>query len=207
MMFLRYEKFRDYMKYYPVNTILLFLIIALHIAISIAALATQVPADTIKTVFGIFINQSPYNDVQHLWRYVSSIFLHKDIPHLFFNSFALFVFAAPLEYLLGKTRYAALFLFSGIMGNVFTNFYPGLVLSLGASGAVYGVFGAYLYITLFRRRLMDEASRKTLYSMLIIGVIYSIAVPGINLYAHLGGLIGGFLLMALYSKFLKGRYI
>jgi rhomboid protease GluP len=138
---------------------------------------------------------------------VASIFLHRDFPHLLFNAFALFVFAAPMELLLGRMRYAVLFIFSGIIGNVCTNFYAEPVSSLGASGAVYGVFGAYLFLALFRRRLMDDASRKTLYSMLIVGVIYSILVPGINLYAHVGGCIGGFVLTALYSKFLRGRYV
>lgn len=207
MIFLRYESFREYVKFYPVTTVLLCLIIAIHLIIFIMSLVTGIPEDEYKFMLGIFSNQPPFNEVSNLWRYVASVFLHNDFPHLLFNSFSLFVFAPPLERLLGKVRYAALFIFAGAIGNVFTNFYPEIVYSLGASGAVYGVFGAYLFITLFRRQLMDENGRKTLFSMLLVGVIYSVVVPGINMYAHLGGLIGGFAITALYSLFLRGRYV
>ncbi|WP_199622037.1 rhomboid family intramembrane serine protease [Paenibacillus alkalitolerans] len=207
MMFLRYESFREYVKYYPVNTAILIIVVAVHAGVFVASLITGIPADTIKLVLGMFSNQPPFNEVSNLWRYVASIFLHNDFPHLLFNSFAIFVFAPPLERLLGKLRYAVLFLFAGIVGNVFTNFYPPGIFSLGASGAVYGVFGAYLFLTLFRRRLMDEGSRKTLYSMLGVGVIYSLIIPQINYLAHLGGFVGGFILLALYSQFLRGRYV
>ncbi|WP_274363571.1 rhomboid family intramembrane serine protease [Paenibacillus thermotolerans] len=207
MLFLRYESFRDYLKYYPVTTLLLFLMIAVHAGIYIASLATGIPAEEWKVYFGLFINQPPFNDVDHLWRYVASIFLHNDFLHLLFNSFTVFVFAPPMERILGKIRYLFMFLFAGVIGNVFTNLYPNLVASLGASGAVYGIFGAYLFIALFRKRLLDDNSRKTLYAMIIVGVIYSVAVPGINLLAHLGGFIGGFVIVALYSVFLRGRYV
>lgn len=204
-MFIRYESFREYIRYYPVNTVILALLVLIHIGFAIAAARYNVPVDILKQVFGGFVLSPRDGIVPEYWRYISSIFLHANVAHLLFNGFALFVFAPPLERFLGPVRYAVLFLFSGIVGNIFTNFYDS-VFSLGASGAVYGVFGAYLYFMLFHRRALDPQSMQTLKMILIIGVVYSIIVQHVNLYAHLGGLIGGFILNALYVKFLRGRY-
>jgi rhomboid protease GluP len=206
MMFVRYESFREYIRYYPVNTVFLALIIIVHLVFALWSALSGIPVDALKIEHGAFVRSAEYNIVPEYWRYVSSVFLHADLGHLIFNAFALFVFAPPLERVLGALRYVVLFLFSGIMGNIFTVFHPNAELyGLGASGAVYGVFGAYLFYMLFRRRAMDTASRKTLQTLLIIGVIYSILIPQVNLYAHLGGLVGGLALNAMYTRFLSER--
>ncbi|MCI3923845.1 rhomboid family intramembrane serine protease [Paenibacillus sp. TRM 82003] len=206
MMFIRYESFREYIRFYPVNTVILAIIVLVHVGFAIASAVTGVPVDFLKIVYGAFYWNSEAGVVPEYWRYVTSVFMHADFGHLLFNAFAVFVFAPPLERALGKVRYSALFLFSGIFGNIFTNFYSREVLyGLGASGAVYGVFGAYLYIMILHRGTMDVGSRRTLQSLLGIGIVYSIIIPQVNLLAHLGGLIGGFLLALSYAKLLEGR--
>lgn len=206
MMFIRYESFREYIRFYPVNTVILAIIVLTHIGFAIWSAATGVPVDILKVVYGAFYLNAELGIVPEYWRYVTSVFLHADFGHLLFNAFAVFVFAPPLERALGPVRYSALFLFSGIVGSLFTNFIDRpIIYALGASGAVYGVFGAYLYIMLVHRRAMDDASRRTLQTLLIIGAIYSIAIEQVNFYAHLGGLVGGFLLTFLYAKVLEGR--
>ncbi|WP_309120173.1 rhomboid family intramembrane serine protease [Paenibacillus sp.] len=205
-MFLRYESFREYIRFYPVNTIILAICVAAHVGFAVAASAYGVPASILKQIFGGFLKIPAEGVVPEYWRYVSSAFLHADFGHLLFNGFAIFVFAPPLERALGPMRYAVLFLFSAVMGNIFTNLYAGEVFSLGASGAVYGIFGAYVYYMIFHRRAMDPQSKKTIQTILIVGVVYSIVVPHVNLYAHLGGFVGGLLLNGLYTKVLQGRY-
>jgi len=205
-MFLRYESFREYIRYYPVNTVILTILVAAHVGFAIAASMYGVSANELKQVYGGFLKVPEYGIIPEYWRYVTSAFLHADFGHLLFNGFAIFVFAPPLERALGPMRYAFLFLFAAVTGNIFTNFYDGVIFSLGASGAVYGVFGAYVYYMLFRRRAMDPSSKKTIQTILIVGVIYSFVVPHVNLYAHLGGFVGGLALNALYSRFLQGRY-
>jgi rhomboid protease GluP len=207
MMFLRYESFREYIRFYPVNTVLLVVMIGVHLAFAVWSAVSGFPANALKMEYGAFVRIPDYDIVPEYWRYVSSVFLHADFAHLLFNAFAVFVFAPPLERALGAMRYAVLFLFSGIMGNIVTMLlYPEPELfGLGASGSVYGVFGAYLFYMLFRRRAMDPGSQKTLQTLLIVGIIYSIVIPQVNLYAHLGGLVGGLVLNALYTRFLQGR--
>ena len=69
--------------------------------------------------------------------------------------------------------------------------------SVGASGAIYGIFGAYLFLAVFRKFALDEATRKTIYATLIFGLIYSVLMPNINIWAHLGGAVAGLAIMGL----------
>ena len=202
-LFLRYESFREYIRYYPVNTLILALLAAVHIGFFVAEKVYGVPAGFLKQVFGGFIKGGGFEP--ELWRYVSSIFIHGNFGHLLFNAFAVFVFAPPLERTIGHFRHAVLFLFSGVVGNIFTYLFYSEVLSIGASGAVYGFFGAYVYFMLFHKRAIDVISRKTLTTILVIGLIYSF-MPGVNFAAHLGGFLGGLLLNGLYVRVLmQGR--
>lgn len=85
------------------------------------------------------------------WMFVTAIFLHANISHLFFNMLALFFFGGYLERLVGGRTFATLFLFSGIVGNLgylLTSSDP-YAPAIGASGAIYGVIGALAIITPF----------------------------------------------------------
>ena len=82
-----------------------------------------------------------------IWRFVTSIFLHSGIIHLIYNLFALLFFGVLLEKLIGSKKFLFLFFFSGIIANLIgVWFYPS---SLGASGAVYGIFGALVVLKPF----------------------------------------------------------
>jgi len=202
-LFLRYESFREYVRYYPVNTIILALLVIIHIGFAAAEWIYDVPGWLLKAVYGGFIKERNFNP--EFWRYVSSVFLHANFGHLLFNAFAVFVFAPPLERTIGHFRYLVLFLFSGVIGNVFTFMFYSEVTSIGASGAVYGVFGAYVYFMIFHKGAIDVISAKTLQTILIVGLIYSF-VPGVNFFAHIGGFIGGFVLNGMYVRMMmQGR--
>lgn len=202
MIFLRYESFKGYLKAYPVTSIL----IALNVILFILQLATGGSDRGELTLAWLFYQDvnDPYGLVEP-WRYVTSMFLHGSVQHLLFNMFALMVFAPPLERLLGWWRYVLLYLLSGVIGNfVSALVITGTQFSLGASGAIYGIYGAYLFIALLRKGMMDKGSEKTVYTILIFGVIYSFVSTGIDLWAHIGGALGGFLLYALMDK--RERY-
>ncbi len=77
------------------------------------------------------------------WTIVTSLFVHANVAHLFFNMWALFVFGPFLERRIGQKRFYALYLLAGIVGNIaFALLYPSDVAGLGASGAIFGVMGA-----------------------------------------------------------------
>ncbi|RCX21716.1 rhomboid protease GluP [Fontibacillus phaseoli] len=204
MIFIRYENWKSYLRYYPVTCLILAANLLMFLVVMFNG-GSDNPYTQIK--FGALIND-PYYEGE-TWRLFASMFLHHDFGHLFSNCFAILVFAPPLERLLGHWRYALLYIGSGLIGNLISlEIYrqsTELHLSVGASGAVYGVYGAFLYIALLQRQLMDESSRKTLYSLLIVGVIFSVVVPQVNWMAHFGGLVGGFFLYGLIIRLLKPR--
>ena len=138
---------------------------------------------------------------QEPWRFVTAAFAHGGIAHIVFNMLALWVLGAQyLERLLGGLRYAALYLVSAIGGSVaymlFTSprpvpyappyeafWGPGTV---GASGAVFGLFGAVLVLN---RHLGRDSS--SMYATIGINAVIGFVVPGIAWQAHLGGLVTG----------------
>ncbi len=188
------------MKSYPVTC----LILAANIVMFIL---TAIGRETAILDYGAMLNAEPY--ASEWWRYIASTFLHFDFHHLLSNSFGILVFTPPMERLLGSWRYILLYVGSGMIGNLITAGYfqntTDLHVSAGASGAIYGIYGAFMYVVLLQRHLIDEASRKTLYALLMIGVVFSILVPQINWVGHLGGFIGGFFIYGLIIRLLKRR--
>ncbi|MGF7045793.1 membrane associated rhomboid family serine protease [Paenibacillus sp. DS2015] len=202
MIFVRYENWKSYLRFYPVTALMILINIVMFIVISIKGGLTF--SNLVQ--FGGLTNDSAYSG--ELWRYVASMFLHSGFDHLLFNCFALLVFAPPLERLLGSWRYIILYFMSGIIGNIITMAYYSSIeaphtWSVGASGAIYGVYGAFLYVALLQRNLIDESSRKTLYAMLMFGIVFSIVTPSVNWAAHFGGLVGGFFVYGLIIRLLK----
>jgi uncharacterized protein len=79
-----------------------------------------------------------------IWRFVSSIFLHGDLGHIAYNLFALLLFGSILEKLIGSRRFLIVFFATGVLANLISiNFYNS---SLGASGAIFGVIGALIFV-------------------------------------------------------------
>jgi membrane associated rhomboid family serine protease len=134
------------------------------------------------------------------YRLLTSMFLHYGIFHLLLNMWALWVVGGVLEPMLGRARFLALYLISGLGGSVAVYFTAGMDAELlgrpvfgelssataGASGAVFGLFGAF-YVVL--RRLRRDTSGITV--ILAINLIFTLTVPGISVAGHLGGLVTG----------------
>lgn len=205
MIFIRYENWRSYLKYYPVTSIILLINLVMFLVLTFNGGSTN--SDTLLR-YGAIVNFGVERG--EAWRYIAAIFLHNGFEHLLFNCFALLVFIPPLERLMGWWRYALLYLLGGIAGNlaaagVWGGAMSEPTLSVGASGAIFAAYGAYLYIALFQRSLMDENSRKTLYSLLVVGIISSFITPNVGWEAHIGGLIAGFILYGLIIRLSSPR--
>jgi membrane associated rhomboid family serine protease len=128
------------------------------------------------------------------YRLITGAFLHSPpgggslgITHILFNMWALWVVGPQLEQLLGRTRFAVLYLLAALGGNVlFYLLAPLNVLGVGASGAIYGLFGAFFVLA---KRL--RADPKGIVILLVINLVITFAVPGISWQAHIGGLVTG----------------
>jgi membrane associated rhomboid family serine protease len=127
------------------------------------------------------------------YRLFTSMFLHYGLLHLALNMWALWVLGRNLEGALGPIRFTILYFVSGLGGSVACYVFTPEAQAAGASGAIYGLFAA-LFILL--RRLRRDTS--SIIMVLVVNLVFSFAVPGISIAAHLGGLVtGGILAVAL----------
>jgi membrane associated rhomboid family serine protease len=134
--------------------------------------------------------------VSEPWRMITSIFLHQSILHVGLNMYSLWIVGPALETMLGRIRYLALFFIAGFGGSV------GVLLLasplqpvVGASGAIFGLFGAYFII---QRRLGGNATQMLV--LIAINLVYGFIVPGIAWQGHVGGLIAGAAVALVYLE-------
>ncbi len=214
MIFVRYEKWNQYLKFYPVTALFIVINVVMFVILAMNGAYGRADSAPILLKYGALSNVSGFpgiGDVDSPWRYLTSIFLHGSFEHLLFNCFAILVFLPPLERLLGHIRYGVLFLASGIIANLISmgayERASEYFVSVGASGAIYGGYGAFLYLALFQRQKMDKASRQTVYILLAMGLVFTFATPNVNIWAHLGGIVGGFFLYGLMIRLPLGRKI
>jgi membrane associated rhomboid family serine protease len=120
------------------------------------------------------------------YRLFTSIFLHLDFLHIAFNMITLLIVGPAVEVMLGKSRFLALFLLAGIGGNVLSYLIaPANGLSAGASGAIFGVLGAYVVLALIRRKPMGPVV-----ALIVINLVIGFT-GNIEWQAHVGGLVTG----------------
>jgi rhomboid protease GluP len=127
------------------------------------------------------------------WRLITAMFLHIGLLHLAFNSLALYIFGALVESAIGSARMLALYLVTGFAASVTSfAFGPPEVAAAGASGAIFGLLGAWLVYNL-RRRSLSLARSNVQSALLLIGInlVFGFTVPGIDNLAHIGGLVAG----------------
>ncbi len=126
------------------------------------------------------------------WRLITSIFLHGGVGHLLTNMLFLFFVGRYLEPVIGKWRFAIIYLCTGVISSLATIWWSGAVQSVGASGAIFGMYGTF--IALLTTHLIDARIRFRLLQSFIIFIVYSLMSgmqAGIDNAAHTGGLISG----------------
>lgn len=132
------------------------------------------------------------------WRLVTSIFLHGGLLHVAANSYVLFALGTFFNKLIGNTRFLTLFFLSGIAGSLASVLISQSALSVGASGALWGLFGLSAALTIKRSDFLPDAVRQNLRNItvlnLAINLVFSFAVPMIDKWAHFGGGIAGLLI-------------
>jgi rhomboid protease GluP len=138
------------------------------------------------------------------WRLATAVFIHFGIVHLAFNMWALWDAGRLVERLYGTTRFALVYAFAGLAGSIASLAWNPAVNSAGASGAIFGVFGALLAFLLDRRNGVPLALMRSLRNSTLAFVGFAIAFgalhPGIDNAAHLGGLAAGAALGALLAR-------
>lgn len=128
------------------------------------------------------------------YRLLTGTFLHGNILHLLCNMYALYILGSQLESFIGKAKYLCVYLFSAICASLMSMVFLGNGISIGASGAIFGVMGAIVYFGYHYRVYLGNVVRTSLIPVIILNLILGFSMKGIDNWAHIGGLIGGFLI-------------
>src|SRR4029453_285948 len=133
------------------------------------------------------------------WRLLTVMVLHGGLLHWAFNSWALWAFGPVLEGLLGRARFVALYVGTGLVGAGASFAFNQTTLGVGASGAIFGLLGALVAYFFRRRKAGGQAPLQNLLLVLLLNLFIASRPPSIDNLAHIGGFLAGLTAMGLYD--------
>lgn len=138
------------------------------------------------------------------YRIFTCLFLHFGITHLLNNMVLLGALGWNLELEIGKVRFVIIYFASGIIGNIVSLFYDLTLeqpaVSAGASGAIFGLMGALLYVVIANRGRLGRLSGRGMLVMVALSLYFGLTSTGVDNLAHIGGVVSGFLLAVLLYR-------
>ncbi|WP_428910559.1 rhomboid family intramembrane serine protease [Niallia sp. Krafla_26] len=190
-MFIRTESFKEFIRYYPVVSLIIAIQLILYLITSLPFLSQGLWFEKLSGI-NLYIWAGEW------WRLITPIFLHLGFSHILFNSFSLILFGPGLERILGKSKFITVYLLTGISANIATLLIePITYIHVGASGAIFGLFGMYISIAMFKKQLLSRDNRQLIMTIAIISIIMTFFQSNINVIGHIFGFISGFLIGVL----------
>lgn len=139
-------------------------------------------------------NNSELIKAGELWRLVTHMFLHASLIHLLVNMYSLYILGTQIETFVGKTKFLIIYFVSGLCGGLLSCVLSSpSVVSVGASGAIFGLSGALLYFGYHYRTYLGSALKNQIIPVIVMNLIIGFVFSGIDNFCHIGGLIGGIL--------------
>ncbi|NLM36191.1 MAG: rhomboid family intramembrane serine protease [Clostridiales bacterium] len=143
----------------------------------------------------------PLIDLGEYYRLVTAMFLHGGLLHIVMNMYNLWLLGNILEKVYGKYKLAVIYFFSGIVGSFFSYlFLKPSILSVGASGAIFGLLGSCIVFALKRKNTIRRTFLQSIFQVLAINLIIGFSISNIDNAGHIGGLIGGLLITAALDQ-------
>lgn len=143
-----------------------------------------------------------FNVVHGEWyRLISSMFLHFNFEHILMNMLSLFIFGKIVESIIGSWRMLIIYIISGLYGNFVSLSFNTTTISVGASGAIFGLIGS-IFVIMYLSKNFNKKMIGQLLIALVVLIVFSLFMSNINIMAHLGGFISGVLitLIGYYFK-------
>ena len=190
----------------PKKPIVTYIIIVLNLMVFLYGMLHS--NDELINIFG-----NNYELVQkgQFYRLLTCMFVHGSIMHLLLNMYALYTIGPVVERYYGKSKYIFIYLVSGLLGSVFSSvFMSANSVSIGASGAIFGLLGSICYFTYYYRATLQGILRDSIVPVIVINLIIGFMLPSVDLVAHIGGLLGGILVsmgLGIGDKYRKNDQI
>jgi len=185
------ERFKRYYKKFPVTTIIL-TINAIMVTITMFAGGFNNPT---LTKLGALVPEKVINDGEY-YRLLTMTILHGGIIHFLANSLFLFYIGSFFEKLMGRPKYILVYVVSGLGSSLLITWLgvPDNV-TIGASGALFGVLGSLLVLTYIKKEWFHPAFISSVRSITIINLVFTFVIPNISIFGHLGGFLTGGILI------------
>lgn len=183
---------KNVIKESPVTIFLLALTTLVFIAMQVIYFGNATSNQAIFNIggmYGAYVSLFP----SQLWRLVTPIFVHIGWEHFFFNALTLYFVGQIAEQIWGHHKFLALYVLSGIVGNIFTLFFTPNVIAAGASTSLFGVFAAIMVAGYFGRNPYLKELGRNYQALIIVNLIFNLFTPSIGIAGHIGGLVGGVL--------------
>jgi len=186
-------------KKYPVTSSLLLLTTGVFLSM---LLLRGFDYESVQTVydFGGVLGDEIQVDPSQSWRLLAAMFVHIGLQHFVLNMVTLYFLGRIAEDLFGSKAFLALYLLSGLMGNLFVLVFSPEVVAAGASTALFGIFGAIASLRFIARSPYIQYLSQSYTSLILINILFSF-MPGISLAGHLGGLVGGGILAFVFPVY------
>ncbi len=195
-LFIRNERsIKEFMSLYPIVSVLVIINIILWAINDLL----QLQIGRFIEIYGIGFNAAIADG--QWWRIITPIFLHGGLMHMLFNSFSLVLFGPALEQMLGKFKFILAYLGTAITANIAIFFLqPMNYAHLGASGAIFGLFGIYVFMVMYRKDLIDQSSSQMIAVIVGIGLVMTFIRPNISILGHLFGFLSGIIYAPLLLR-------
>lgn len=141
-----------------------------------------------------------------IFRLITYMFLHAGFIHIFLNMYSLYIVGTKVEDFFGKWKYIIIYLFSGICGGLLSIGLNQNVISVGASGAIFGLFGALIYFGYTYRGYVGAIVKSQIVPIVIYNLIIGFFIPGIDMWGHVGGLFAGMLTANMLGTIENKKY-
>jgi len=145
-----------------------------------------------------------------IWRLFSAMFLHGGAEHVFMNMLSLFLVGRSVEMIFSRVSYLSIYFISGIIGSLVSIYFHPITVGIGASGAIFGIFGAVVGFALVHRHRMHSEFKSFINSVgivLLLNIGIGLAFPNVDMSAHIGGMITGLIGGAVVAKYPKKLWL
>lgn len=172
----------------PKTPVVTYTLIAINILIFLLGIIFNMQ----DALINLFANYGPLVTENHqYYRLFTSMFMHANFLHIAFNMYALYLLGSQAEGFFGKTKFLTIYILSGLSGSLLSILLNQGAVSVGASGAIFGILGALLYFGFNYRVYLGNTLIKEILPIILINLAFGFAITGVDNYAHIGGLVGG----------------